>query len=255
MKRISLSVAAMCLSTFLAAPSVAETSGSVYSAVVGKYLWRGQNLSDTWAVQPGASVSRGPLTFDAWFSHQEYVEVDLVTADERTRRGLAETDLTLTFESALPWSEKALFHCGMIAYLLHTVDEPDNDSEEFFAGMSADVDFSPYLTLYYDGVLADGAYLEAGAEKAYSLNDRIGLSFGLSAGYNFGQYDYESSLTVLGFVAGIDIAIGPVTVTPAVLGQIPLDAQYDDYVFGSIFINHDFAIGGDAAGDGETSGD
>ncbi len=243
MKNISIIIVALLLLAFSTPALHAEVTGNVYGAVVGKYLWRGQLLSDTYAIQPGGGVSIGGFTFDAWFSHQEYVEVDDVTAEERTKRGLCETDLTLTYENCLPWSESIFFNLGLITYILHTVDEPDNDSEEFFLGLSADMEMEPYLTLYYDDVLAKGAYLEAGASTSLSVNDWLGASVGLCAGYNFGQYEYESSLTVLGFVAGIDFTAGRFTVTPAVIGQVPLDSQYEDFVCGSLTVNYDFTIG------------
>jgi hypothetical protein len=225
-----------------ASPVRAEVTGSIYCAMFGKYLWRGQLLSDTYAVQPGASLTYRSFTFDAWFSHQQYTELDEVTSQERTHRGLCEKDFTFTYESSLPWSEALAFKGGLITYILRTQNKAQEDSEEFFAGLSADAALAPYLTLYYDGALAKGAYLEAGAAKTLSLNNRLGVSLRLNAGYNFGQYEYKPSLTAVALCAGVDFTVGRFTITPGIIGQLPLDAQYEALACGSISINYDFTL-------------
>lgn len=255
MKKASVPALFLILIASLTSNAAAEVSAGVYGAVVDKYLWRGQLLSSSFAAQPGASVSYGGFTFDAWFSHQEYVEIDAVMEEETSKRGLYETDLTLTYEHSVPGAERVLLSLGLITYLYNQIDAPDNDSEEFFVGLSADVALSPSLTFYYDDVLAKGAYLEAGTAKALSFNDWLGASLGLSAGYNFGQYEYESSFTVIGLRAGIDFGCKGFTITPAVFGQLPLDDQYEAHACGSITIAYDFTLGGAGAEEREPDGE
>ena len=153
------------LQTSLSANSL---SGDVYVAGVSKYLWRGQNLNDGFALQPGFDLSYGLFSLGFWGSfHTESGD-------------MAEADLTLSFASSL---NKLIEISG--GYTFYTFPQPEySDSHEVFLGAGLSVFLSPGLTLYYDVDDGDGLY----AEAALSLPFSIGIEFSLdgSLGYNAG---------------------------------------------------------------------
>lgn len=200
----------------------AQISGDVYVTGVSKYLWRGQELFDKFAVQPGADLNVGPVSLGFWGSYS----VD--------PGDLAEADITVSYSRSL----SDLFELSL-GYTFYTFPQPAySDSHEFFAGGTLGVFLSPSLTLYYDVDDGDGLYAEAGA----SLPIHIGPEFSLdgSLGFNAGQWGYDSSLTVFGLGLSTTITAGPVDITPSVFGQLALDDQYDSDGFGSLAVAYNF---------------
>lgn len=183
----------------------AEISGDVYVAGVSKYLWRGGNCFDKFAIQPGADLNYGSFSLGFWGSYH----VD--------PGDFGEADFTLSYETTV--SEIVGLSAG---YTFYTFPQPKySDSHEFFAGVSLDVLLSPGLTLYYDVDDGDGLYVELGASYPIMI-----LSLDLSLGYNAGQWTEDSSLSVLGLGLSAAIPAGPLEITPLVFAQVALDDQY-----------------------------
>ncbi|MBU1078308.1 MAG: hypothetical protein KKH98_13510 [Spirochaetes bacterium] len=200
----------------------AEVSGDVYVAGVSKYLWRGQNLFDGFALQPGADLNIGSISLGFWGSYG----VDPCN--------LNEADITVSY--AVPISAVMEMSLG---YTFYTFPEPVyGDSHEAFAGLSFACFLSPGITFYYDFDDGDGLYTQMSASYPFVL----GLKFSLdgSLGFNAGQWGYDSSLTVFGLDLSASIPIGPVEITPSLFGQLSLDDQYESNGFVSLSILYNF---------------
>ena len=189
----------LCSSAFSA-----EVSGDVYVAGVSKYLWRGWNCFDKFALQPGADLSYGSFSLGFWGSYH----VD--------PGDFAEADFTLSYETSI--SKIVGLSAG---YTFYAFPQPEYcDTHEFFAGVSLDVILSPGLTLYYDVDDYEGLYAELAASYPIMI-----LSLDASLGFNAPK-EGDSSLSVLGLGLSAAIPAGPVEITPLVFVQAALDDMY-----------------------------
>ncbi len=233
MKRKVLAVvltAVMAMSGF-SALSAAALSGSVYTAGVTKYLWRGQVLSDGFAIQPGLSLTAGGFSFGYWGSYHAF------GGDMQYN----ESDYTVTYTQAVPYADFLSVKAGYTAYTFPYLSPAYNNSVEIIAGISSSVPSLPYLTFYYDAVQGKGGYLEGGVSHSLTFGD-FGLSGALTAGYNYGQWLYEPSFTVLGVTLAGSYTIAGFVVSPSVFFQAALDDQYENAVTGSLSLTYNFSL-------------
>ncbi|MDD5066640.1 MAG: hypothetical protein PHF84_06290 [bacterium] len=183
-------------------------SGDIYIAGVSKYLWRGQDLYDKFALQPGFDLSLSSFSLGFWSSYHPDAEA------------LAEADLTLSYSY-----EPMKNFTGNLGYTFYSFPQPVyGDSHEVYAGISYSGFLSPGLKLFYDFDDGDGLYAELSCSQGFSLGPEFSL--GASLGFNAGQWGYESSLTVLGLSLSTVIPAGPVEISPVLFGQLALDDQY-----------------------------
>ena len=224
-------VAAMVLGTASAAMAEDELSFEVTTDFFSKYVWRGQNVTDDWAFQPGISATYGGLTGGFWGS--------LDMTDENGESGeFIEYDWYADYSAQI--NETIGYSIGGIYYYF-----PGGEATtELYAGLSFDVVASPSVTVYYDVDEVEGAYVAFGV--GHSFEDLEGLPFGidLSANLGWGDSSYNeaywgtdgSELNDLTLSAAFPFEVGPVTVTPSVhyvslLGSDIGDAAEDDDLF------------------------
>ncbi|MCF7974854.1 MAG: hypothetical protein K9N55_13630 [Phycisphaerae bacterium] len=146
---------------------------------VGKYIWRGQVLTDDPAIQPAVSVGMDKLTFGVWGS------MDMTNwnghnnpqaANEYSDRyEFREVEYMLDYTDALPGVDGVNYSAGAILYHFPTTKGPTNATTEFYAGLGFDTILNPTATLYYDIDDTDGFYASFGISHSLDLSE-MGLS-------------------------------------------------------------------------------
>lgn len=225
------SIITIVLGLALLVPSLAAAMGPVdLNAEVGyfgRYLWRGQVLTDNAVVQPEVSAGLGGFGLSFWGN------LDADKADGAS--GFNEYDLTMSYGIGLPL---ASFDLGVVYYALP--DASDQNTAEAFATARAGVMFSPSLTVYRDVDRIDGWYWQAGVDHGVALSPgtsvevaaRLGAgSDRYLAGYFPAAYSKAletgttaGSLTDLSFILGVPWHPTPLsTVTPTLSWSTLLD--------------------------------
>jgi len=223
-KKILLSglIALMCcaVSAFGEAkdPNSNKISVELTSSLAGKYIWRGQNLSDDPVFQPGLNIGYGKLTAGLW-GNMDLSNINGNSGD------MSEIDYSLDYSDNFGCLEWLGYSVGAIYY-----DFPGTaigDTTEIYGGLSLDIPLSPSVKLYHDVDEADGSYVSLAVghsiEKIADIGPGllpIGLDLGASLGWASGSYDKyywgtdQSKMQDLTFVAsfpteiiGFDVAM------------------------------------------------
>jgi hypothetical protein len=163
-----------------------ELEWSISMDYFSKYVWRGQNLQDDGAFQPGASVGYGGFSVSWWGS------VDL--SDINGENGeLTESDWTFDYTADVPGVDWADFSVGYIDYhfpggLSHT--------KEFYWGFAFDVFANPSITFFHDLDEADGTYISFDFghswDNIFEITEDMPVGMDLSLGFGWGDSDYNT---------------------------------------------------------------
>jgi len=157
----------------------------------GKYIWRGQNLSDDPVFQPGISATYGNFTAGIWGN------LDLTNINDRNGNFL-EMDYYLDWSDDLPDLEGVGYSVGLIYY-----DFPGNyadgtrlpDTLEAYLGLNFDLPASPSITAYHDIDEVDGTYISLGighsVEEVFELSPDVPVAMDLSASLGWGSASYD----------------------------------------------------------------
>ena len=207
-------------------PLISGISGSLYGALDGRYLWRGQVLSDTPVMQPGLSVGLNKFTLDWWGSYT------FGTGE------LTESDYRVSFTDAIPFIPLISASSG---FWIYTHPSAIYTSNELFGTLNADVPGRPYLSFYYDPVSGKGGYAELGASQELSLLG-VGVNGALNAGYNFGEDGCSRSFTAIAATLGLSYTVAGIKINPSFNGQYSLDKQYKSLGTWSLNISYGFGI-------------
>ena len=184
----------------------------------GKYIWRGQNLSDDPVFQPGLSASYKGLTAAIWGN------LDLTNINGNSG-DFSEVDYSLDYSGAIPGIEGVGYSVGVIYY-----DFPGTmvkDTTEVYWGLNFDLPLSPSITVYHDVDEAEGSYVSLAfghsIEKIAELGPDlpVGMEIGASLGWGSGSYNKyywgtdQSKLNDLAFSVSFPIEIAGWTVAPS----------------------------------------
>jgi len=157
----------------------------------GKYIWRGQNLSDDPVFQPGISATYGNLTTGIWGN------LDLTNINDRNGNFL-EMDYYLDWSDDLPNFDGIGYSAGLIYY-----DFPGSyadgtrlpDTLEAYLGLNFDLPASPSITAYHDLDEAEGTYISLGmehsVEEILELSPDVPVALDLSATLGWGSASYD----------------------------------------------------------------
>jgi len=200
----------------------AEINGDVYLSGVSKYLWRGQELYNSFALQPGFDLYYKYFSFGLWNSF--HVE----------KKELYEIDLTLSY--SVTFKKYILLKTGYTYY--SQPKEEYLDSHELFLNLIFDWKVSPVLKVFYDFDDGNGFYTEFVVLCPFKLG--INFSFDVSLGYNYGQWNYDPSFTVMTLNLNSKISAGKFDIIPSILGQISFDKQYKNDFVGSLNVIWNF---------------
>ncbi len=150
----------------------------------GKYIWRGQNLTDDPVFQPGISMTMGGFTGGIWGS--------LDTTNKNGQSGeFTEYDYSLDYSGDVPFLDKVGYSVGVINYYFPSAE----DTTEVYWGFALDIPLSPSITFYHDVDDIKGTYISAGLghsfENIFELgsNMPIGMDIGASLGWGSASYN------------------------------------------------------------------
>ena len=203
----------------------------------GKYIWRGQNLSDDPVFQPGLSASYKGLTAAIW-GNMDLRNINGNSGD------FSEVDYSLDYSSTFPGIEGVGYSVGVIYY-----DFPGTavkDTTEAYWGLNFDLPLSPSITVYHDVDEAEGSYVSLAIghsiERIAELGPGIpvGMEIGASLGWGSGSYNKyywgteQSKLQDLTFSVSFPMEIAGWTLSPS-LNYITLvsDDIRDTDVYGT----------------------
>jgi hypothetical protein len=161
-------------------------SAEVTADYVGKYIWRGQNLTDGPVVQPGVSVTVDKLTLGIWGN--------LETTNVNTESGeFTEFDFYLDYSGDVGFIEGLSYSLGLINYQFPSA----GDTTEFYGGLALDVPLSPSVTVYQDVDAVDGTYLSLGLghsiESIWGDEGPVAIGMDLGASLGWGSSAYNTA--------------------------------------------------------------
>ncbi len=213
----------------------------------GKYIWRGQNLSDDPVLQLGASLGWGGFTF-GWWGNMDTSKINGKSGE------FTEHDWSLDYSGDLPFAEGIGYSLGLINYYFPTADDAGETTEVYF-GLGFDLPLSPSVTVYYDVDEIKGTYASFGIghsiEKIAELapDMPIGMDIGASLGWGSASYNKgywgstidSDKLNDLAISLSFPVEIAGWTVTPSL--------NYVTLVNGSIRKTDTYASGGNKSSD------
>jgi hypothetical protein len=188
MKKSNFLVFCLCIVLCGAQASIAEDKidFEITADYFGKYIWRGQNLSDDPVFQPGLTIGYGNLTAGIW-GNMDLTNINGNSGD------FSEVDYSIDYSSDLPGIEGVGYSIGFIYY-----DFPGTttkDTTEVYWGLNFDLPLSPSITVYHDVDEAEGSYISMAfghsIEKIGELGPDIpvGMEIGTSVGWGSGSYN------------------------------------------------------------------
>jgi uncharacterized protein (TIGR02001 family) len=226
MKKAKWLVIVLILAVFgTGAASTEDEIGFELSAdYSGKYIWRGQNLSDDPVFQPGISATYGNFTAGIWGN------LDLTNINDRNDDFL-EMDYYLDWSDDLPDVEGVSYSVGLIYY-----DFPGSyadgtrlpDTLEAYLGFTFDLPASPSITGYHDLDEAEGTYVSLGighsVEQVFELSPDVPVAMDIGATLGWGSASYDkyywgteqSKINDLVLSVSFPFEIEGLTITPSV---------------------------------------
>ena len=183
------------------------------AALVSKYIWRGQRLTNDWSLQPAATVGFGNFSFNAWGNMDLTAvnEGDALPIPENPQapddasglRGkFSEIDYTFSYARAL---ESVSIDTGLIFYTFPERSASLPQTTELYGGVTFDdVMLTPSATLYIDidetgkDEGSTGFYLLLTAAHSLEMGGDVVSAIDLSAWISlanggFGEYYYGVS--------------------------------------------------------------
>lgn len=219
---------------------------------MGKYIWRGQNLSDDPAFQPGMSTSYKGITAGIWGSME--------TTDINTHKGdFTEVDYYLDYTASVPGMEKLSYSAGVIYYDFPATNT--QDTTELYWGLSLDAPLNPSITMYHDVDEPSGIYasfaIGHSMEKVAEISPEMPIGMDISVSTGWGDSDYneyywgpkEDAMNDLTISMGFPVSMGSWTLTPSINYATILDSdlrksdtysQSSDYFFAGVGLSTSF---------------
>ena len=178
----SASMLILCLMVFPSDIWCAEKEIEI-GTILSNYVWRGIRLSEGPAYQSSVTVASRGFSLNVWgnfdFNSGRFNETDLTFSYGRDLKKLS--------------VETGLIHYGII---------DGHDSDEMYAGLTADFPLEPSLKAFFDINAGKGAFLQASAGHSMELSSRFSLELKASLGIVFhnsfmGKPDSDQEFTGL----------------------------------------------------------
>ena len=166
--------------------SIYSAAGDV--AMVSKYLWRGQRLTNDWSMQPAFTLGIGGFSANIWGT------MDLTAVNpgdalpiqpgDGLKGKFSEVDYTFSYDHSL---ENATISVGTIFYTFPERSASLASTTEVYWGVSLDnAPLAPSFTLYVDvdetsNGGSTGLYFQMAAGHSFPTNHDVFTSFDLSA--------------------------------------------------------------------------
>ena len=224
------------------------------AAMVSKYIWRGQRLTNDWSLQPSMTMGVGGFSFNVWGN------LDLTAVNEGDSLFLRENPLApagdhaglkgkfsevdYTFSYAHSFEEVSI-DVGTIFYTFPERSASLASTTEIYGSVSLDaVPLAPSATLYIDvdetGASGDtGIYflLAAGHSLPFAHNVFSGLDLSASLAFvngGFGQFYYgadEAGAHDASITLSLPITLGESVSASAFVTYSTLLGSFRDYQF------------------------
>ena len=255
-KGLNLLLAGGLLVTVATPEAKAQSSFSFSgdAAMVSKYIWRGQRLTNDWSLQPSMTMGVGGFSFNVWGN------MDLTAVNEGDSLFLRENPLApagdhaglkgkfsevdYTFSYAHSFEEVSI-DVGTIFYTFPERSASLASTTEIYGSVSLDaVPLAPSATLYIDvdetGASGDtGIYflLAAGHSLPFAHNVFSGLDLSASLAFvngGFGQFYYgadEAGAHDVSLTLSLPITLGESVSASAFVTYSTLLGSFRDYQF------------------------
>ncbi len=183
----------------------------------GKYIWRGQNISDDPVFQSALAVSYENWTTAVWGN------IDLTNINGNSG-DFSELDYALDYTAAFEGLEGIQYSAGVIYYEFPGTKV--KDTTEVYWAIGCDLPLNPSITVYHDLDEAEGTYicsaLKYSTDKVLKLGDDMfaGLDIGASLGWASGSYNKyywgteQSKFQDLSFKVAFPVELAGWEVTP-----------------------------------------
>lgn len=216
-KRVLCAGVVLLLSAAAAAAEDDAIGVEITADFYGKYIQRGQNLSDDPVFQPGLSLSWGKFTAGFW-GNMDLTNINGNSGD------FSEVDYSLDFSDDFPGIKGLSYSVGVIYYDFPGTAVPD--TTEVYWGLGFDLPLSPTITVYHDLDEAEGTYVNLGfshsIEEIAKLGDApVGMEIGAGLGWASGSYNKyywgteQSKMQDLTFSVAFPVELIGWTVTPS----------------------------------------
>jgi len=220
----------------------------VATSFYGKYIWRGQNITDEPVFQPAVTLSRGPLSGGVW------ANMDLTNVNDQSGEFI-EYDYWLDYSADL--AEGVGFSLGTIHYYFPGLPS----TTELYWGLNFDLPLSPALTVYHDVDQVNGTYVNFGLshsiERIAELSPEVPIGLDLSASLGWGSASYnegywgieDCKVNDMALSAGLPMQIAGWTVTPGInyitllsdaIRKTDAFNKSSDYLFAGITLSMQF---------------
>ncbi len=181
----------------------AVAQGSNFSAagdvaVVSKYIWRGQRLTNDWSLQPSMTLGIGGLAFNAWGTADMTAvnpgDALTILPGSGLKGKFSEVDYTVSYDHSF---SNISVGTGMIFYTFPERGASLATTTEIYGSVSVDnAPLAPSFTLYVDvdetiaGDGAAGVYFNVAAGHSFAFNHDVftGLDMGASIAFANGHF-------------------------------------------------------------------
>jgi uncharacterized protein (TIGR02001 family) len=203
--------AAFCAGSLQAQdPPAAEKdwSISVDNTFVSKYIWRGQNLSNTASWQPGVTFGYKGLSVSSWsnVAHTAFGDSDVL--------GNHWTEHDFTVDYGFSLGEKVSLNVGYINYAFPNFTE-GRYTNEIYGSVGFDTILQPTFAVYGDMHNGEGMYYNFGIGHSVDLGKAAGLNLSAAVGLNQNQWIEINTVSDVVLGVSVDIPMGEVvTVSP-----------------------------------------
>jgi len=188
--------------TAVAQDSIYSASGDV--AVVSKYIWRGQRLTNDWSLQPSMTLGAGGFAFNAWGTIDMTAvnpgdALPITGGGDGLQGKFTEVDYTFSYDHSF---EDVSVGVGTIFYAFPDRGASLATTTEIYGTLSFDsAPLAPSITAYFDvdetnaGGGTSGVYVNFGVGHSFAFNHDVftGLDFSASIAFansGFGDFYY-----------------------------------------------------------------
>ena len=221
------------------------------AALVSKYIWRGQRLTNDWSLQPSMTTGIGGFSFNVW-GNMDLTAVNegdalflpqnpTTPGDAGLKGKFSEVDYTFSYAHSF---EEVSVDVGTIFYAFPERSASLATTTEIYGSLSLDVPLAPSATLYLDvdetGASGDsGMYFLLAAGHSVPFNHEVFTGLDLSASLafvngGFSQFYYgadKAGAHDVNLTVSLPVTLGENVSASIFLSYSGLIGDFQDYQF------------------------
>ena len=189
-------------------PAEKDWSITVTNVGVSKYIWRGQNLSNTASMQPGITFGYKGLSLSSWsnFAHTAFGDSGVL--------GNHWTEHDFTADYGFGLGEKVAVNVGYINYAFPNFTD-GRYTNEIYGKVGFDTILAPTFAVYGDMHNGEGMYYNFGISHSVDMGNGVGLNLLATVGYNQNQWIEINTVSDVVLGVSVDLPLGDkVTFSP-----------------------------------------